>query len=329
MRAALYREFGPASSVLRIEELDDQPPRHGEVRVALKASGVNPSDVKNRAGLVMPAMPYAAIVPHSDGAGIISDVGVGVDAAWMGKRVWVWNAQFKRPFGTAAEFVTLPVAQVEVLPDNVGFAEGASLGIPAMTAYRSVVCGTSVTGQTVLVAGGSGHVGRFAIQMAKALGSKAVIATVGNWKHRAVAEAAGADAVLLYNADDLQQQVEDVAGPRGVDRIVEVEWGTNHALDLAVIRPEGEIYVYGSAFHKTPPISTQHMMLAGVTVHYRSVYLLPTDIRLKGVEALNGWLAGGKVTVPIAARFALREIACSHQAVEKPDQPGHVVVDIA
>src|SRR5690606_19544739 len=146
MKAAVYRGFGPASQVLRIEDLLPRDPEPGEVRVAVRASGVNPSDVKNRAGVVIPTMPFDFIVPHSDGAGVVERLGEGVPTHWLGKRVWVWNAQFRRQLGTAAESVTLPLSQIVELPDGIGFAEGASLGIPAMTAYRSVTCGTSVAG---------------------------------------------------------------------------------------------------------------------------------------------------------------------------------------
>lgn len=294
--------------------------------MAVRASGVNPSDVKNRAGVVMPTMPFDFIVPHSDGAGVVERLGEGVPTHWLGKRVWVWNAQFRRPLGTAAESVTLPLSQIVELPDSIGFAEGASLGIPAMTAYRSVTCGASVAGQTVLVSGASGHVGRFAVQMAKALGAARVIATVGDPGKAQAVTAAGADALIGYRSSDRLQQIEAVAGVRGVDRIVEVEWGLNHGLDLSLIRPEGEIYVYGSAGSMTPPISIQQTMLAGVTVHFRSVYLLPETERSEGIRQLTRWLIEDQVTVPIGRRYDLKDIALAHEAVERRAVAGHVVV---
>jgi NADPH2:quinone reductase len=328
MKAAAYHRFGAAREVLVVEEHPDQPPRAGEVKVALKASGVNPSDVKNRAGVVLNAMPYEFVVPHSDGAGVVCDVGEGVDRAWLNTRVWLWNAQFRRQYGTAAQSVTLPVDQVAELPRRASFAVGASLGIPAMTAYRAVTCGTSVVGKNVLINGASGNVGRFAVQMAKLLGARRVIASVGDPQRAQHVLDAGADDVIGYKSPDRQQNIEALVGARGIDRIVEVEWGSNFEFDLSVIRPEGEIYVYGSAAQMKPPISIQQLMLTGVTVHFRSVYLLPPGVRHDAARAINTWLADGALSVPIAATFGLKDVADAHLTVESRPVHGHVVVQI-
>src|SRR5688572_8317455 len=178
MRAAWYEKIGPAGEVLQVGEMPAPEPGPGEVRVRIHASGVNPSDWKTRAGLR--PMTFPRVIPHSDGAGIIDRVGVGVPESRLGDRVWTWNAQWKRPFGTAAEFVVLPAEQAVSLPDGVAFDEGACLGIPALTAHRAVTIDGSVESQTVLVSGGAGAVGSYAIQFAKLLGASRIIATVSS-----------------------------------------------------------------------------------------------------------------------------------------------------
>ena len=176
MRAAWYEANGTARDVLRIGEIPDPEPGPGEVRVRLRASGVNPSDVKTRGG--SRPMSGPRIIPHSDGAGTIDAVGPGIPQSRIGERVWIWNGQWKRPFGTAADMIALPAEQAVKLPEGTGFAEGACLGIPALTAYRALATDGGVSGASVLVAGGAGAVGHYAVQMAKLMGAREVGATV-------------------------------------------------------------------------------------------------------------------------------------------------------
>ena len=136
MRAAFYDRTGPASEVLQVAELETPEPGAGEVRVRLSTSGVNPSDVKARAGLRSKELPFPRVVPHSDGAGVIDRVGQGVAPARVGERVWVWNAAWKRAFGTAAQYVVLPAGQAVALPPGVPFDAGACLGHEAPGGIR-------------------------------------------------------------------------------------------------------------------------------------------------------------------------------------------------
>ena len=159
MRAAVYEKTGPASEVLSIVELPLPMPGPGEVRVRVQWSGVNPSDVKSRSGVRSKTLPFPRIVPHSDGAGVIDEVGADVPRERIGEPVWLWNAAWQRAFGTAAEFVVLPAPQAVPLPKNLDPAIGACLGIPALTAYHAVAVDGGVAGKCVLVAGGAGAVG--------------------------------------------------------------------------------------------------------------------------------------------------------------------------
>jgi NADPH:quinone reductase len=179
MRAAWYERGGPAREVLTVGEMDTPRPAPGEVLVRVRASGVNPGEVKKRADWMGFGIGYPRVIPHSDGAGTIEEVGEGVSYSRVGQRVWVWGAQSGRPFGTAAQYVALPSEQAVPLPDGVGFEVGTCLGIPARTAHRCVFADGSVSGETVLVSGGAGAVGTFAVSFAKWGGAR-VIATVGS-----------------------------------------------------------------------------------------------------------------------------------------------------
>jgi NADPH2:quinone reductase len=227
MRAAYYERTGLAKEVLNIAELPTPAPGPGEVRIKISWSGVNPSDVKSRAGIRTKNLPFQRIIPHSDGSGTIDLIGDGVSPARLGERVWVWNAAWIRPFGTAAQYVVLPSNQAVLLPNNVDLAAGACLGIPAFTAYHAVTMNGGVSNKVVLVAGGAGAVGHYAIQFAKIKGARRIIASVSGPEKAILAREAGADIVLNYRTEDLLAAIREVTSGQGVDRIIEVDFAAN------------------------------------------------------------------------------------------------------
>lgn len=332
MKAIAYDKFGPAAEVLRLVERPDPQPGPGDVLVDVKASGVNPSDVKLRAGArpggLAAVMPFPEIIPHSDGAGVISAVGEGVDPARVGRRVWLWNAQWERAHGSAAEKIALPSEQAAPLPDAAGFDVGACLGIPGVTAWCSVFSGGSVEGKDVLVAGGAGAVGALAIRMAKLGGARKVIATVSGPEKGAVAEAAGADAVVNYRSEDVVAAVRAATGGRGVDRISEVEFGGNLAASAELIEPAGWIVTYASMAAPTPQLPFYQLMFKNVTVKFLVVYRLEAALRRAAEADLHRWLSSGALTADIDARFDLADAAAAHDYVERGGRRGPVIVDV-
>ena len=327
MYAACYERAGPADEVLSLRELPTPVPRAGEVRVRMACSGVNPSDVKTRAGLRTKILPFARIVPHSDGAGTVDQVGEGVDPALLGARVWLWNTAWGRPDGTAAQYVVLPAAQAVPLPAGVDMAAGACLGIPAMTACHALVVDGSVEGQSVLIAGGAGAVGHYAVQMAKLLGARQVIATVSGEHKAALARDAGADLVLNYRTDDLVKRCDEATGGQGLDRIVEVDAAANLQQDVSLLRTGGRIVVYGSG---APEITVPFFPSIVKNVAYRFfiVYNLDLKDRATAVELLTQWLAAGRLHHNIAKRLPLQSIAEAHKLVEQGAVAGNVVLDV-
>lgn len=327
MLAAYYTHVGPAREVLAVGEIETPRPGPGEVRVRLATSGVNPSDVKSRAGLRSRDLPFPRIVPHSDGAGVIDEVGAGVPPARVGERVWVWNAAWGRPSGTAAEYVVLPAAQAVPLPANTGFDAGACLGIPALTAYHAVHCNGGVAGKTVLVAGGAGGVGHYAVQFAKLGGARQVIATVSTEAKAALARAAGADVTLDYRSEDVGQRCLELTGGAGVDRVVELDLAANLKADLVAVRNGGEITVYGSGRPEVP-VPFFASILKNVRYQFFIVYNLSEADRAGALGGLTRLLEEGRLQHNVAARLPLARIAEAHELVESGRAAGNVVVDV-
>jgi NADPH2:quinone reductase len=313
MQAVVYRRTGAARDVLSIEQLPEPLPGPGEVLVRVAYSGVNPSDVKARAGLG--GMAWEAVVPHSDGSGVVAGVGEGVDAAWLGKRVWFFHAQWQRAMGSAAQRVCLPLAQVAELPDGVPLRIGAAIGIPLMTAHHAVHGYGSVAGKTVLVTGGAGNVGFYAIQLARLAGAR-VAATVSGAEKGELACAAGADLVLDYrDADALGGRLHEFTGGRGVDVIIEVNASHNAPRYPEWLAFGGRVVVYGS--HEAEiRFSYRGMMRVFGSVSYFVVYLLPPALQAQLVRDITQLLADGALRHAPQATFAPEQAAEAHEHVE-------------
>jgi NADPH2:quinone reductase len=327
MRAAFYEQTGPARQVLQLGELPTPEPGPGEVRIRLACSGVNPSDVKSRAGLRTNVLPFPRIVPHSDGAGVIDRVGDGVRAGRVGERVWTWNAAWRRADGTAAQYVVLPAGQAVALPEGVPFDVGACLGIPALTALHAVGTGGGVAGRSVLVTGGAGAVGHYAVQMAKLAGAGQVIATVSSPEKAALARQAGADVVVDYRREDVAERVAAATDGEGVDRVIEVDFAANVDTSLAAVRSEGDLVVYGSG---RPEIAVPFFpaILKGIRVRFFIVYNLAAADRAAAVQQLTAWLREGRLQHNIATRLPLDAIAEAHELVESGRAAGNVVLSL-
>jgi len=326
MHAAFYSEQGPARDVLRVGHQPTPEPGPGEVRVRLRASGVNPSDWKVRRGGFGRPLMAPLIIPHSDGAGDIDAVGAGVPDR-VGERVWVWNGQWKRPFGTAAEYIVLPAAQAVHLPDNVDYAVGACLGIPALTAIQAIRLAQVGPGASVLVAGGAGSVGHYAIQLAKLRGAR-VITTISNDAKAAHARSAEADEVINYRTEDVGERVRTLTSGRGVDAVIEVDLSRNARFYPAVLRPYATVVIYGmSANESTLP--SLWLMQNSVTLRLFLVYELTAADRAAGIAEVNDLLKQGRLVHTIARRLPLESIAEAHDIVERGDVIGNVVLDVA
>ena len=326
MQAVWYETNGAAADVLVTGALPVPTPEAGEVLVRLHASGVNPSDVKARAG--SRPMGFPRIIPHSDGAGVIEAVGADVDAAMVGLRVFVRNGQWRRASGTAAQFIAIQADCVHPLPENVGFERGAALGIPALTAACAVLRDGPVDGDTVMIHGGNGTVARLAVQIAVDCGAT-VIATTGDMARADRIRDAGAAHVLDYRDPDLVSAVKAAAGSAGVARIIDGECGANIATSIDIIAEKGIIVGYGSVQVPTPQLPFLKMMFKSITLSSFLVYLLEAEEAAAYAAIIGDMLARRALDVPVQEVIPLHEAARAHRLVEAGNRTGAVILTTA
>jgi NADPH2:quinone reductase len=328
VRAVWYERTGAAPDVLSFGEMATPEAGPGEVRVRLEASGVNPADVGRRAGSYC-ALEFPRVIPNSDGAGVIDQVGKGVTRFRPGQRVWLFNGQRNgRAFGTAAEHITLAQHLVTPLPDDVSFAAGATLGIPCMTAWCCLFGDGTIAGQTVLVAGGAGAVGHYAVQLAKSGGAQ-VITTVSSPAKAEQARLASADLVIDYKTEDVVAKVMEFTEQRGVDRVVDVDFGGNIATTLKLMAMNSTIAVYATNGNRNPVVPMRELMEKCIALRALVLFALPPALLAAAQADISKWLAAGRRIHNIAAQFPLAETAAAHLAVEKGDKLGTVIVDCA
>jgi NADPH2:quinone reductase len=322
MRAAWYEKQGPARQVLTVGEMPDPHPVVGEVRIRIAASGINPGDIKKRQDAFGYGMPYTRVIPHSDGAGQVDEVGGDVSSEWLGTSAWCFGAQSYRPFGTAAEFTVVPVNQVARLPQGISMDQGACLGIPGITAHRAVHVAGDVSGRTVLVQGAAGSVGLCAVQLARRAGAQ-VIGTIRSSSDEATAKNAGAHEVVP-NDEKLTERVRSLAS-NGIDHIVEVAFGANVEADVELLNMGGSIATYATNVEK-PNVPFWPMVFKNVRLFFLGSDDFPSEAKMSAAQDLNSAFEAGWSGFEIAERIPLSEIARAHEASEHPVRPGRVVV---
>ena len=323
MRAVWYEQNGGAE-VMQVGEMPDPEPGPGEVRIRVVTSGVNPSDWKRRAGVTQP-IAFPRVIPHQDGAGVIDRVGPGVPAARVGERVWLFEGQFGRPYGTAADYTVQPAGHAVALPAAVTFEQGACLGVPAMTAHRCLFADGPLQGKTALVPGGAGAVGHYAVQQAKLAGAT-VISTVSSDYKAEIATAAGADYTINYRAEDTAARVMELTGGEGVDHIVEVDFAANFPVTSQVLKSSGVVAVYAAGVGQTPAVPLQFRR-SNTVVRNVLVYDMPEAAKAAAIADITGWLESGALRHLTGPHFPLEQTAQAHRAVEG-GAIGNVIVDV-
>jgi NADPH2:quinone reductase len=324
VKAAYYTAQGAPAEVFKVGDLPDPAPGTGEVKVRIRASGVNPTDTYTRGGTRRRGMPFPQIIPHQDGAGVIEAVGADVPKARVGERVWLYMAQWQRANGTAAQYCVLPSAQAVRLPDNCPFNDGASLGVPWLTAHYGVHCDGPVQGKTVLVSGGTGAVGYYAVQIAKLAGAR-VIATVGSAEKAALAKAAGADATIDFRAEDVGARLAELTGGVLADRIVEPQFARNAALYPKLLAKKGTVIVYGAGGAEGV-IQASWGIQSQPTIKFFIMYELPPEWYPRITADFTVLQSAGKIRHLPVREFPLEQIAAAHEAVEKGNNGVRMIV---
>ncbi len=332
MRASWYERKGRAREVVEIGEMKTPEPAPGEVRVRLRASGVNPTDCKRRAGqgsedwgYFRHFPDYPRIIPHNDGAGVVDKLGTGATSYVIGDRVWVYNARYKRAFGTSAQYICLPAKLLVRLPEETTFAQGACLGVPAMTAHRSLFADGPIVGRTILVTGGAGRVGNYAVQLAKWGGARVITTVSSEAKAR---RAASADHVINYREEDPVQKILEITAGAGVDRVLDVNLGVNWEMNYKILKIGGIIASYSSMGDRTPRFPHYELMLNNITIRLVMIHCCSPDALTQAARDLTRAMEEGALSHYIARSFSLDELASAHEAVEEGELTGSVVVRI-
>jgi len=326
MKAVWYTKTGNASDVLQIGELDDPLPNVGEVLVKIKSSGVNPSDVKIRAG-ARGELQFPRVIPHSDGGGEIVDVGEGVDRNRIGERVWIWNGAFDRADGTCAELISLPEFQAVKINNEVSYESAACMGIPASTAYYGLLANGPIKNKTVLISGGAGAVGFYGIQIAKLSGAN-VITTISSDEKAEIANNAGADKVINYKKENVLKEVMEYTENNGVDRIFEVEFGGNLPINEKIIKPNSVIAAYGSMAEMEPKLPFYNLMFKGVKIDTFLIYSIEKKFREEILNGLSRLLNQNSLKHMISQTYSIDDIVSAHEAMESGSVIGNIVIEI-
>ena len=326
MRAIWYKKQGDASKVLVFDEMDRPTPQNDEVLVKVSFSGLNPSDTKRRSGFRGQTHAFPTIIPHSDGSGIIIAVGSDIDNSRIGERVWLYSAQWQRPFGTAANFVSVPSRLAIPLVNTTSLEIGATIGIPALTAYAGMFRYSNLSGSTILITGGGGSVGNCAIQMAKYAGAY-VISSVSGQEKMTAAYDAGADNVLNYNDPNFTKEIMDITGGKKVDLIFDVAFGINIDTNLEIIKEHGIISTYASDKKSVAEIPFQKFLLMNLTVYSVFMYLLEDEMMQDALQFIENWQKNSGIKPFIAKQFRLADTALAHEELESGNTIGNIIID--
>jgi NADPH2:quinone reductase len=338
MKSVVYTENG-GPQVLRLVDREDPNPGPGEVAVAIKRAGVNPTDVKSRAGTSIGTPVDPAQVPGQDGAGVVTAVGQGVDAGLIGHRVWIWEAAYQRPDGTSQQVALVPVRQIVRLADEISFDVGAALGVPFITAHRCLTVGEhaperlgpgALAGHTVLVAGGAGAVGNAAIQLAR-WSDALVITTVSSPEKGGLAALAGADHVINYREQDVAAEIRKIV-PDGVDSVVEVAIAKNAELDTDVLKIGGSLASYANDGGSEVTLSIRALMSKNARVQFVLLYTAPEESKRRAIDDITSALSAGAIRVGADAglplhHYPLDHTGEAHSAVEN-SAIGKVLIDV-
>ncbi|MEE2746644.1 MAG: NADPH:quinone reductase [Pseudomonadota bacterium] len=325
MKAGCYEKLG-GPNVLKIADLPIPEPGPGEVRVKIRVSGVNPSDWKARQNGRGGGMGFDLIIPHSDGSGTIDAVGEGVESTIIGDSVWTLNAQYKRAYGTAAEYVVLPKNYVFRLPKDANFEDGACFGIPFLTAYRALTIDGPINGQDILVQGGAGSVGHHLIQIAKWFGARVFTTVSSNEKEKYVLEA-GADVVFNYKDSDFVDHLLSSTQGVGVDKIIEVDLSRNIKHYDKILKPKGTATIYGTS-HPIAEAPSYKFITREAKLQWILVYELNDNQRNEGASVLEKMVTSGQLKTTISRKFPLNEIVEAHKMVESARHIGNIVLEI-
>lgn len=327
MKAAWYEEVGAAREVLRIGEIDDPTAGPGEVVIRVHVHGVNPTDCKRRAGQ-RGKLASPRVIPGYDAAGVIESVGAGVDPGRIGQRVWAWECAHGKWDGAAAERVRVPASRAILLPGGASFADGASLGVPAITACHALMLGGPLEGETVIVTGAAGAVCNYAVQLAKRMGATVIGVVRGAEERAEDARRAGADHIVNTDRESLKEAVLDLTSGKGARTMIDVDLGAHLEFAWRIVAQNGTIASFGSASNPKPVLDWPKIMYRNIKLCGVAIFEVPEDAKRRAANFVQESLEAGALWHRIDNRFSLDEIAAAHERQEIGHPRGKVLVDL-
>lgn len=328
MRAAFYETTGAARDVLQIGEVDTPIVGPGEVVIRVHVHGVNPTDVKRRAGQ-RGNLPFPRVIPGYDAAGVIETVGAGVDPGRVGQRVCAWECAHLKWDGAAAERVRVPASRAMPLPGGASFDDGASLGVPAITACHALMLGGPLQGETVIVTGAAGAVCNYAVQLAKRMGATVIGVVRGDEGRAEDARRAGADHVVNSDRESLKEVALDLTGGEGVRTMIDVDLGAHLDYAWRIVAQNGTIASFGSASNPTPAIDWPKFMYRNIRLCGVAIFEVPEEAKRRAAAFVQESLEAGALWHRVDSRHPLADIAAAHERQETGHPRGKVLVDIA
>lgn len=325
MQAAVLDAPGAA---FRIATLSRPVPQAGQVLVRVIASGINPLDLKIRSGEAAHARHPLPAILGIDMAGVVESVGAGVTDFDVGDHVYGMTGGIGGVQGSLAEYAAIDAALLARKPANLSMREAASLPLVFITAWEGLVDRAHVqAGQTVLVQGGAGGVGRMAIQIARALGAS-VYATVGGSRAASV-EALGA--IAIDGQTSVDEYVATHTGGRGFDIVYDTAGGTSLDASFKAVTHFGHVLSsLGWGTHALAPLSFRAATYSGV---FTLLPLLSDDGRArhgKIMRETTKQAEAGLLSALVDSRhFDLRSVDAAHALVASGQALGKVVVDVA
>lgn len=326
-KAAYYDNHGAARDVLKISHFYIPAPEDDEVQIEIMFSGVNPADVKFRAGL-REKKSFPTIIPHHDGAGIVTKIGKNVTKFKENDKVWICNGSWRRSHGTACSMINIPEELVTMMPRNIPLEIGACLGIAALTAASSLISVHCQPKDTVMITGGAGSVANMAIQLAKFMGYR-VVTTVSSEAKAKIAQQAGADYVINYKVENVLDKVKEYTSKRLLDGLIDVDFGGNIGWSIEALRNHATLVAYASETEPMPVMPFYQLMSKQITIKPTLVYQIDQKLRAQAIELINNALMEKALHPIINKIYSLDQIIEAHEAVEAKDRIGQVLVKMA
>lgn len=325
MKAIEISEFG-GPEVLKYKEVAEPSPNKNEVRVRLFAAGVNPNEAYIRTGTYSFFIPNLPYIPGFDGAGVVDEIGEDVNNIMVGDRVFVAALLANRNTGTYAQKVVCDASVVHKLPDSISYEEGASLGIPALTAYRALFHRAKIKpGKTVLIHGASGGVGSLAVQMAKGIGA-IVIGTASSDDGKKFIVTSGADYAIDHVNENNKEEIMSITKNKGPDVIIEFLANINLETDLKIVAQYGRIVVVGN--RGNIEINPRLAMIKEADILGLALWNVRPKEYNESLYAVEALLKSGLLKPKMGDVFNLENAKLAHEQIMSKKSPGKIVLSI-